>query len=305
MYQHEMCGCGSCTIKDWKQGRRCEKPNMEEYPKFVLLNPNHKIASQFCHTLSEENEMSAMTKVIDDKFRACSLETWSSLKYEVEGRGKRRRRGPKQDISDIVMALCIKFSISMPISVESIPELNHLLSTTIRVSWYNFEPIHFIATRRLGDLYPNIIQMWEEYVQHFEKYCSERNLKEYCGVFFNEEIDNIFILEIDERYHDMKLSEIPYLRDSLIYVLGCGPISVHLVAVKKGSLLLSFCYCFDDYIIKFKNLTPRQLKSLAEIKVCRITSLRDKSNQFIYNDIQSYKVCYMFFNLLCASNVRY
>ena len=133
--------------------------------------------------------------------------------------------------------------------------------------------------------------MWEEYVQHFKKYCSERNLKEYSGIFFNEEIDNIFILEIDEHYHNMKLSEIPYLRDSLICVLGCDAISVHLVAVKKGSLLLSFCYCFDDYIIKFQNLTQRQLKSLAEIKVCRITSLKDKHNQFVYNDIQSYKVC--------------
>ena len=88
----------------------------------------------------------------------------------------------------------------------------------------------------------------------------------------------------------MKLSEISRLRESLICVLGCGAISVHLVAVGTGSLLLSFCYCFDDYINKF-NLKPRQLKSLAEVKVCRITSLRDKHNQFVYNDIQRYKVC--------------
>ena len=289
MYPHEMCGCGSCTIFDWKQGRRCEKPNTEKYPKFVLLNPNQSIAARFDHTLSEENELYAMTTDIDERFRKCSVKTWSSLRCEVEGYGARKRRGPKQDISDIVMELRIYFQLPMPINVTSIEELNDLFSK-IRVSWFNFKPIHYIATSRLGDLYPEVIQMWEEYVQHFKKYCSERNLKEYSGILFNEESDNVFILEIGECYYKMKLSDIPLLRDSIICVIGCRAISVHLVAVGTGSLLLAFCYCCDDYINKF-NLTPKQLKSLAEVKVCRITSIRDKHNQFVYNDIQSYKVC--------------
>jgi len=134
--------------------------------------------------------------------------------------------------------------------------------------------------------------MWDDYDQHFKKYCSEHNLKEYAGILFNEENDYIFILEIDESYHDMKLAEIPLLRKSLIRVLDCPAVSVHLVAVRTSSLLLSFCYCFDDYIDKF-SLTPTQLKSLAEIKLCRITSLKDKHNQFVYENIQSCKVCYM------------
>ena len=191
MYQHEMCGCGTCTIIDWKQGKRCKKPNTEEYPKFVLLNPNHKIASQFRHTLSEQNELYVKTKDIEEKFRASSCKTWCSLKFEVEGRGQRKRRGPKQYISDIAMELCTYFQLPMALHVTNIQELNDLFSK-IRVSWFNFEPIHFIATRRLGDLYPDVIRMWDDYVQHFNKYCSERNLKEYSSILFNEENDNIF-----------------------------------------------------------------------------------------------------------------
>ena len=206
-----MCGCGTCTIKDWKQGRRCEKPNTEKYPKFMLLNPNQSIAARFHHTLSEENELYAMTADIDEKFRVCSCKTWSSLKCEVEGYEDRKRRGPKQDI---VMELrTTYFQLLMPIHVTSIEELNDLFSK-IRVLWFNFEPIHYIATIRLGDLYPKVIQMWEDYVCHFRKYCSERYLKEYSGILFNEESDNVFILEIDECFYEMKLSDIPLLRDS-------------------------------------------------------------------------------------------
>ena len=130
------------------------------------------IAARFDHTLSEENELYAMTTDIDERFRECSVKTWSSLRCEVEGYGARNRRGPKQDIGDIVMELRIYFQLPMPINVTSIEELNDLFSK-IRVSWFNFKPIHYIATSRLGDLYPEVIQMWEEYVQHFKKYCSE------------------------------------------------------------------------------------------------------------------------------------
>ena len=288
MYQKEMCGCGVCTIKDWQQGRKCIKPNTAEYPKFVLLNPKHAIATHFRRPLSKQNELYAMTKDIDDKFRACSVLTWCSLKCEVEGKCQQDRRGQQQDVSDIAMELCTYFQLPIPVHVTTMQELNSLFHR-ICVSWFHFQPIHYIATHRLGKLYPEVVEMWEDYIQCFKKYCSERNLREYSSILFNEENENIFILEIDERYYEMKLSDISRLRESLICVLGCGAISVHLVAVGTGSLLLSFCYCFDDYINKF-NLTPRQLKSLAEVKVCRITSLRDKHNQFVYNDVQSYKV---------------
>ena len=295
-----MCGCKKCTVEDWKQGRRCETPNVEKYPKFVLLNPNQKIAEQFDHKLSEENKLFAMTKQIDKKFCTCSSRTWSSLKYEVERRGFIWQRRRKQNISDIVMELCTKFSLSIPLHVKSIPELNDFFSK-LHVSWFNFEPIRFIATHRLNNLYPELVSQWEDYVQDFKKYCSERNLREYASILFSEESDNIFIIEVDEQYNKMKLSDISLLRDSLCVVLGCDAISVHLVTVKIGSLLLSFCYCFDDYINKF-NLTPRQLKSLAEIKLCKITSLEDKNNLFVYNNIQSCKVCYLFLIMLNVSS---
>ena len=277
-----MCSCKKCTVEDWKQGKRCENPMTEEYPKFVLLSPNHRIAAQLQHGLVEENELYAMTEEIDKEFRSCSYQTWCSLKYEVEARDQR-----KQVISDIIMKL---WALPIP-DVTNIRELNNLFSK-LHVSWFNFEPIRLIASHMLRS-YPEVIQQWEDYVKHFEKYCSDRNVREYASILFNEESGNIFTIEIDEQYNEMKLSDIALLRESLSTVLGFHALSVHLVTV-KGCLLLSFCYCFDDYINKF-NLTPRQLQSLANSELCKITSLKDKHNVFDYNDIQNYKVCYLFF----------
>ena len=87
----------------------------------------------------------------------------------------------------------------------------------------------------------------------------------------------------------MKLSDISCLCDSLCYVLDCNNLSVHLLAVSQGSLLLVFCYCFNDYLSKFK-LTSKQLICLADINICTILSLRDISSRFVYNNIQNYKV---------------
>ena len=296
-----MCGCKKCTVKDLKQGRRCETPIVVKYPKLVLLKPNQKIAERFNHTLDKEIELYARTTEIDEKFRECFYLTCSCLKCEVEGNGQKEQRGPKQDISDIVMKLCSFFSVPLPVHVTTIQELIDLFMSKLRVSWFNFEPVRFIATQQLGDLYPEVIQEWEDYDQDFKKYCSERNLGDYARILFNEENGNIFIIEIDEEYYEMKLSDISLLRKSLSRVLGCKTISVHLITVEKCCLLLSFCYCCDDYLNKF-NLTPRQLKSLAEIKLCKITSLKDKNNLFVYNNIQSCKVCYLFLIMLNVSS---
>ena len=300
MYQKKMCGCKKCTLEDLKQGRICEKPNIEEYPKFVLLNPNHEIAAQFQHTYGEQKNLFLMTEEIYKKFRSCSFQTWFYLNCEIDGRSQRMRRGAKQDIRDIVMELCMKFAFHTLLSlhIESIPQLSELLFTTMRVSWFNFEPIRFIATHRLSNLYPDVLKQWDDYAEQFKKYCSERNLRDYAGILFNEDSDNVFIIEIDEQYNEMTLSDISLLRDTLCNVLGCGAVSVHLITVRKGSLLLSFCYCLDDYISKFENLTPRQLRSLAEVKLCQITRLKDKNDKFDYKEIQSYKVCYLFVIIL-------
>jgi len=89
-------------------------------------------------SLLETNELFAMTTNIDKEFRTYSLQIWSRLKCEVE---------KSLDISDIAMELRTYFHLPMPAHITSIQDLNILFFSTLHVSWFNFEPIRFIATQ--------------------------------------------------------------------------------------------------------------------------------------------------------------
>ena len=288
LFLPQMCRCGKCTVIDWMQGRLCLERGIEYFPKFILL-PRH---SPILSTLSNCNvTLQAETEEVIKAFTLCCFLTMENLHLEVNGSLYERKRWIPLPIDEIVRLLQNRLGLHVPQEIASFQQLNNYLQS-IRVSWFNFKPIALISKVFLNALYPELHKKWLEYFYIFYKYCRERRLKDCPGILFNRESDNIFILQVDETYYDMMLSDISCLRDSLCYVLGCNELSVHLLAVSRGSLLLVFCYCAEDYINRFE-LTREQLTSLANLKICRILELRDFRSHFVYSNIQN-TVCLYF-----------
>ena len=203
-----------------------------------------------------------------------------NLYREINGYWYDRQRRIPVVIDDVVRLLQNELGLPVPQEITDVDDLNHYFKS-ISVSWFNFQPIALISKVFLNPFYPELQKKWIEYFHLFHEYCYQRNLKECVGILFNTENDNIFILRVDETYYNMKLSDISSLRDSLCNVLGCSKWSIPLLAVVPGSLLLVFCYCFDDYLSRFE-LTREQLACLADLKMFKVLSLRDIENRFVY-----------------------
>ena len=286
-----MCECGKCTVTDWMKGRLCLQRSKESFPKFILLQqPSPQLSALLKYNFDEHVTLQAETEEVIEKYKSCSFSTMEKLYREVNGYWICRQRWIPLAIDEIVGLL--RNSLGLPVSQEivSFHQLENYLHS-IRVSWFNFKPLAEISKVYLHGLYPELQKEWIEYFHLFYEYCYQRNLKDCARILFNSENDNTFILQVDETYYDMKLSDISCLRDSLCYVLGCNKLSVHLLGVSRGSLLLVFCYCFEDYLSRFQ-LTSEQLICLADLKICRILSLKDIRSRFVYPNIQKYKVIF-------------
>ena len=293
LFLRQMCGCGKCTVDDWMQGRLCPQRRKEYYPKFILLQRDSpRVSTLVKPNLGIDIKLQAQTENVIAIFKSCYFLTMENLYREVNGYWYGRRRRIPIVIDDVVRLLQNRLGLPVPQDIVGVDDLNHYLKS-IRVSWFNFKPIALISKVFLNPFYPEVHKKWIEYYHHFHEYCYQRNLRECAGILFNNENDNIFILQIDETYYNMMLSDISGLRDSLCYVLGCNELSVHLLGISPGSLLLVFCYCADDYHSRFQQLTREQLTCLADLKICKVLSLRDIENHFVYSNIQN-TVCLYF-----------
>ena len=287
-----MCECGECTVIDWMEKRFCSSRSIDHFPKFILLRqPSPELSALLKNNHDHNIALQAETEEVIEKYKSLCFLTMEKLNCEVNGFLISRQRWMPLAIEEIVRFLQNWLGLCVPQEIVSFHQLINYLQS-IRVSWFNFKPIALISKVYLNGLYPELQKKWIEYFNLFYKYCYQRNLKDCARILFNSENDNTFILQVDETYHDMKLSDISCLRDSLCYVLGCNELSIHLITISRSSLLLVFCYCFEDYLSRFQ-LTSEQLICLADLKICRILSLKDIRSCFVYPNIQKYKV---FFN---------
>ena len=159
------------------------------------------------------------------------------------------------------------------------------------VSWFNFGPLHFLAKQFLSPSNPNLMSSWNQYREDFKRYCSSTDLKAFANVFFLVEKQNIFSLEVDSGDKNLTLSDAEGIRDSLTHALDVPTMSINLVVVREGCQILYFCYRYADYLARFGSLlTPQRRKMIANIEPHKIQSLADLGDQFIYENIQRYKV---------------
>ena len=293
-----MCACGRCTVEDWMEGRPCLRKRKDFFPELILVQRNSpKLSTLVNPTIDVNITLVAQTKDIIDRFNSCYSLTIEKLQREVNGYWYARKGRISLAIEKIVQFLQNRLGLTVPQEIVNVNQLSNYLKHILRVSWFNFKPIALISKEYLNKLYPELLKKWMEYFNHFQKYCNERKLKECVGMLFNSKAksDNIFILQVDKKYYDMRLTDISCLCDSLCYVLDCNELSVHLLTALPGSLQLYFCYCSEDYFTTFHHLTNEQLLCLADLMMCKILSLRDYRNHFVYSNIQN-TVC-LYFNV--------
>ena len=277
----QSCGCGKCTVGGWMSGRECQNLKHANRPKLLIVNPVHPVASdfeKFEKDYARQKRLCTETSYLMSLFIELSLETWKHLKFVVDSETCK--------VSDIAFYLGSWLSQPLP-TISHLHELqSHLHS--LRVSWINFGALFFIVEQFLSTSYPDLLANWNNYIAIFREYCSARNLKGYTSVFFQVEDENVFLLEVDERYYNFTLSDIEGLCNSLSIALGCPFVCLHLVTVRGGSLIIYLYYSYSDYLTVFQSLTTEQLKMISQIKSYRILSLTDLHYQFRYGNIQSY-----------------
>ena len=255
-------------------------------PPFILLQRNSpRLSTLLKPNFDVDITLLAQTEEVIEVFTTCYLLTMENLYREINGYWHDRQRRIPIVIDDVIRLLQNQLGLPVPQDITGVDNLNHYFQS-ICVSWFSFETIALVSRIFLNPFYPELRKKWIEYYHLFHEYCYQRNLKDCKN-------DNIFILRIDEAYCDITLSDISGLRDSLCYVLGCNKLSVHPLSILPGSLLLVFCYCADDYHSRFQQLTKEQLTCLADLKICRVLSLRDIENRFVYSNIQN-TVCLYF-----------
>ena len=235
-------------------------------------NPQATDLVRFDASYDRHFKLRSETSEIDNLFVSVRLETWMCL-GNID--------------SHEVMKLGFKLSawLGQPFPmISNIFELQAFMHS-LGISWFNYEPLHFLAKESLDS---GLISSWGNYIDCFIYYCLERNLKEYANVFFQTQLQNVFILEVDELYNKLTLSDIGYLRKSLSTALKFPLVGLHLVTVKTSSLFIYFNYGYSDYLIVFQSLSAQQLREIASIKCYRILSLVDFYDQFKYKNIQEY-----------------
>ena len=273
-----MCGCGKCTIIGWRSGDACQLVRYSKYPKLLVIDCKNSSASLFKQSYDKHATLFHETSRIIELFRIVNNQIWGNLFESVENQ--------RIDLAKIIRTLRIGLEVQLPMFPDLDSLQNHCHS--LRISWYNFKPLHLLVTQVLAKLSPTLLADWNNYLTIFKEYCSARNLRDYSNVFFRVEEHNIFLLEIDEHYYNFTLSNIEDLCNSLSIALGCPSVCLHLVTVRGGSLIIYLYYSYSDYLIVFQSLTTEQLKMISQIKTYRILSLTDLHNQFRYDNIRSY-----------------
>ena len=217
------------------------------------------------------------TKCLIDMFDSLSSTTWNSFHHSL---------GSNIHATDVARELASKLRINIPdlSDIRKIQDFAHMHN----VNWFSFDLLYFLYNTFLREHCPDITAEWNTYLSLFKEYCSARSIKEFISIFFEVEDNNIFLIEIDERYYNFTLADIDSLRESLSIALDVPAVSLHLVTVKTGSVIIYFYYCYSDYLTRFMSLSSQQLKMIAQIKPHKILSLTDLYSQFEYDKIQSY-----------------
>ncbi len=278
----QSCGCGQCTIQGWMTGRQCQKMNKCDWgPKLLVvdssdINTSDKEVVKFGNIFDRQSKLCVDTGKITDHFTSVSVTTWKHLAEEMIEERK---------VSNISVDFAAWLRHPLPM-LSNIHDLQNLLHS-LRVSWFNFGALHYLATQFLST-YSDVMAIWSDYCINFKDYCCKRNLKSFVNVFFQIEEQNVFFVEVDECYYKFTLADIKSLRKSLSIALDVPAVSLHLVTVRGGSVIIYFYYCYSDYLIRFMSLSSLLLKMIAKIKPHRVLSLTDLYNRFQYDNIQSY-----------------
>ena len=289
---YESCGCGECTITRMIQGEKCTKPVKYLYPDLLLLNRGHSLSSQLHRSLSNTSEARSATIKLERKFKNCYSQTIQQLKHLVK-----RNRFPKLSkrltCKIIFNRLINEFPVQNPtydysLRLNDFGSLEDYLRIELKISWFNFIPIQRLAECFLSSMpeQADLQKQWSEYIELFQDYCTNRNLKDVVKTLFNSESDSVFMIHVDDAYKDIKVCEITYFRETLEYVFDISVCSLHLVAVEGGSVCIFFSY-HHEHLSKFQNLSLRQLSMLSR---CNILTLKDTQNRFAYENIHNYKV---------------
>ena len=277
----QSCGCGQCTIRGWMTGKVCQNVEYDWQPKVLVVdssetNSSVKEVVDFGKSYHRQAKLCADTCKIIKHFTTMSITTWSRLADVV----------CKTSITDIAIALGAWLKRPLPM-LSNILELQNLIHS-LRVSWFSFGALYFLAEYFLFSLYPEVMTSWDNYRAVFKQYCSNRHLKDFTNIFFQIEDENIFLVEVDEHYSDFTLADVKNFRESLSIALDVPAVSLHLVTVRQHCLIIYFYYCYSDYLTRFKSLSSQQLNMIAVIKPHKILSLTDLYNQFKHDNIQSY-----------------
>ena len=274
----------------------CERMYDDDIPLLLVVdsrNPQPQVAElvRFEKRYDRQVELCAATSEISSLFRSICLTTWEHFEHFSHKRV-------------VAMGSDLSTWLARPFPcVSNIHELKDLMHL-LKVSWFNFEPLHFLAFRFLSS-HSIVMANWDNYKDRFIYYCQGRNLKRYANVFFEMGHYNVFLLEVDEFYSDFTLSDIRDLRKSLSIALDIPFVSLHLVTVKTGSLFIYFHYGYSNYLMVFKSLSDHQLREIASINCYRILSLVDFYDQFEHKNIQKYchlEVCsFTCTNLYCIN----
>ena len=288
---YESCGCGECTITRMIRGEKCTNPKKDWYPDLLLLNRGHSLSSQLHRSLSNTSEARSATMKLERKFKTCYSHTIQRLEHLVT-RNRFPKRVNKLTCKTIFSRLINEFPVHNPtcdyrLRLNDFGSLEDYLKIELRISWFNFRPIQRLAEWFLSKPEQADLQkQWSEYIELFQDYCTNRNLKDVVKTLFNSESDSVFMIHVDEAYKDIKVCEIAYFRETLEYVFGISVCSLQLVAVEGGSVCMFFSY-HHKYLNKFQNLSLRQLSMLSR---CNVLTHKDTQNCFAYENIQNYKV---------------
>ena len=288
---YESCGCGECTITRMIQGE-CPKPVKNLYPDLLLLNRGHSLSSQLQRSLCNTSEARSATIKLERKFKTCYSQTIQQLEHLVT-RNRFPKRVNKLTCKTIFSRLINEFPVQNPtcdyrLRLNDFDSLEDYLRIELKISWFNFRPIQKLAECFLSSKpeQAELQKQWSGYIELFQEYCTNRNLKDVVKTLFNSESDSVFMIHVDEAYKDIKVCEIAYFRETLEYIFDISVCSLHLVAVEGGSVYMFFSY-HHEYLNKFQNLSLRQLSMLSR---CNILTLKDTQNRFAYENIQKYKV---------------
>ena len=223
MYPLKMCKY--FTIEEARKGKHnCGACYKEDYPQILVLDPSHEVSTHFKHTLEVKRRLSAQTKKLSRKYQECSASTWSALK----DRDNYNLKDDQISIADVKIEL---ETLGISVHGHNVMTIYDEDRSVISPGWWKIEPIHHLAKRFLTDTSPQVISEWNNYIDMFKTYISERNRKDYAPILFTTSSDNIYILETDECYDKFDFERISMLRETMSYIFDLPELSLHLVCV--------------------------------------------------------------------------